>query len=121
MPVLSAVWRLPPNFGKRFTKIGVFNGCLKHFLGFTLRKKRKPNMQDSQKQSAHDNYKWFLLFFLWSAFFLHQGTRQIFNAVIPQIQNTFGVDSVKMGACSRLPTEYVPRFRDWRGISFRES
>ena len=44
-----------------------------------------------------DNYKWYLLFFLWVAFFLHQGTRQIYNAILPQIQNTFEVDSLKMG------------------------
>ncbi len=61
-------------------------------------------MQNNQNQSARDNYKWLLLLFLWSAFFLHQGTRQIFNAVIPQIQNTFGVDSVKMGAVGAVFT-----------------
>lgn len=30
-------------------------------------------------------------------FFLHQGTRQIYNAILPQIQSAFDVDSVKMG------------------------
>ena len=43
------------------------------------------------------NYKWLLLMFLWAAFFLHQGTRQIYNAILPQIQGAFGVDSLKMG------------------------
>ena len=44
-----------------------------------------------------DNYKWWLLFFLWVAFFLHQGTRQIYNAILPQIQGDFKVDSFSMG------------------------
>lgn len=51
-----------------------------------------------------DYYKWFLLLFLWVAFFLHQGTRQIYNAILPQIQNTFEVDSVKMGIVGTIFT-----------------
>ncbi len=49
------------------------------------------------KQNSSDVYKWVLLGFLWTAFFLHQGTRQIYNAILPQIQNSFGVTSVQMG------------------------
>ncbi len=49
------------------------------------------------KQNKTDIYKWILLGFLWTAFFLHQGTRQIYNAILPQIQNSFGVTSVQMG------------------------
>ncbi len=54
-------------------------------------------MNDSFPKKYADNYKWFLLLFLWVAFFLHQGTRQIYNAILPQIQEAFDVDSVKMG------------------------
>ena len=54
-------------------------------------------MKDNNTSPRTDNYKWFLLLFLWVAFFLHQGTRQIYNAILPQIQGSFGVDSVKMG------------------------
>lgn len=54
--------------------------------------------------SSKDYYKWFLLLFLWVAFFLHQGTRQIYNAILPQIQGTFGVDSVKMGIVGTIFT-----------------
>ena len=52
---------------------------------------------ESTNTQPKDNYKWFLLLFLWIAFFLHQGTRQIYNAILPQIQNAFDVDSLKMG------------------------
>ena len=54
-------------------------------------------MKDKSTAQHSDNYKWFLLLFLWVAFFLHQGSRQIYNAILPQIQDSFGVDSVKMG------------------------
>lgn len=50
-----------------------------------------------KKENLISYYKWILLGFLWVAFFLHQGTRQIYNAILPQIQNSFDVDSVKMG------------------------
>ncbi len=42
--------------------------------------------------------------FLWVAYFLQQGTRQIYNAILPQMQNDFGVDSVKMGLVATLFT-----------------
>ncbi len=58
----------------------------------------------SDIQQNNDNYKWFLLFFLWVAFFLHQGTRQIYNAILPQIQSSFDVDSVKMGIVGTIFT-----------------
>ena len=49
-------------------------------------------------------YKWILLGFLWGAYFLQQGTRQIYNAILPQIQSDFGVDSVKIGLVATLFT-----------------
>ncbi len=49
-------------------------------------------------------YKWILLGFLWVAYFLQQGTRQIYNAILPQMQNDFGVDSIKMGLVATLFT-----------------
>ena len=51
-----------------------------------------------------DFYKWALLGFLWVAYFLQQGTRQIYNAILPQIQGDFGVDSVKIGLVATLFT-----------------
>ena len=51
-----------------------------------------------RRLESHDNiYKWVLLSMLWVAYFLHQGTRQIYNAVLPQIQGDFQVDSASMG------------------------
>ncbi len=49
-------------------------------------------------------YKWILLGFLWVAYFLQQGTRQIYNAILPQMQSDFGVDSIKMGLVATLFT-----------------
>jgi len=50
-----------------------------------------------KKAATNDKYKWILLGFLWTAYFLEQGTRQIYNAILPQIQADFHVDSVKLG------------------------
>ena len=46
-------------------------------------------------------YKWVLLVFLFTAFFLELGTRQLYNAVLPQIQLEFrelGVTNTQLGA-----------------------
>ncbi len=61
-------------------------------------------MTTSNDNTPKDYYKWFLLLFLWVAFFLHQGTRQIYNAILPQIQDAFGVDSTKMGIVATIFT-----------------
>lgn len=45
-------------------------------------------------------YKWILLGFLFVTFFLEQGTRQIYNAVLPQIKldfSTLGVTDTQLG------------------------
>lgn len=41
--------------------------------------------------------KWRFLSLLWLAFFLHQGTRQIYNAMLPQIKSSLGADAAMMG------------------------
>ncbi len=56
------------------------------------------------QQQSNNLYKWVLLGFLWVAYFLQQGTRQIYNAILPNIQTDFGVDSVKMGLVMTLFT-----------------
>ena len=61
-------------------------------------------MTTNNDNTPKDYYKWFLLLFLWVAFFLHQGTRQIYNAILPQIQDAFGVDSTKMGIVATIFT-----------------
>ena len=44
-----------------------------------------------------DNYKWWALGLLWVAFFLQQGTRQLFGPSVPAIGASFGVDKVALG------------------------
>ena len=44
------------------------------------------------------NYKWLALALLWVAFFLQQGTRQLFGPSVPAICGSFGVDKVALGA-----------------------
>lgn len=48
------------------------------------------------------DYRWVALGLLWVAYFLLQGTRQIYGATLPQIRMDFGVDDVKMGAVASV-------------------
>ena len=43
------------------------------------------------------DYKWTALALLWVAFFLQQGTRQLFGPSVPAICTSFGVDKVAIG------------------------
>ena len=43
------------------------------------------------------DYKWTALILLWVAFFLQQGTRQLFGPSVPAIGATLGVDKVSLG------------------------
>ena len=45
-----------------------------------------------------DNYKWWALGLLWVAFFLQQGTRQLFGPSIPSIMTATGADKIAVGA-----------------------
>lgn len=47
--------------------------------------------------SAPRSYKWELLTILWVAYFLNQGDRQIYNAVLPLIKADLGVSDVQLG------------------------
>jgi len=49
------------------------------------------------KRFAWIDYKWTALALLWVAFFLQQGTRQLFGPSIPAICGSFGVDKVAIG------------------------
>ena len=44
------------------------------------------------------DYKWTALALLWVAFFLQQGTRQLFGPAVPAICDSLGVDRVALGA-----------------------
>ena len=44
------------------------------------------------------DYRWKALILLWVAFFLQQGTRQLFGPSVPAICGSLGVDTVRLGA-----------------------
>ena len=50
------------------------------------------------------NYKWRALFLLWVAFFLQQGTRQIFGATLSSIQGSLGVMAAQIGMVATVFT-----------------
>ena len=50
------------------------------------------------------NYKWRALFLLWVAFFLQQGTRQIFGATLSSIQGSLGVTAAQIGMIATVFT-----------------
>ena len=50
------------------------------------------------------NYKWRALFLLWVAFFLQQGTRQIFGATLSSIQGSLGVSAAQIGMVATVFT-----------------
>lgn len=47
--------------------------------------------------ATRPGYKWELLALLWLAFFLNQGDRQIFNAVLPLVKADLGLSDVQLG------------------------
>ena len=49
-------------------------------------------------------YKWFALALLWVAFFLQQGTRQVFSATLTSIQGSLGVTSAQIGLVATVFT-----------------
>ena len=49
------------------------------------------------EQTTSSNYKWIALLLLWVAFFLQQGTRQVFSATLTSIQGALGVSSAQIG------------------------
>ena len=49
-------------------------------------------------------YKWRALFLLWVAFFLQQGTRQIFGATLSSIQGSLGVTAAQIGMIATVFT-----------------
>ena len=58
-------------------------------------------MNDNTKKT--DMYKWILLGFLWGAYFLHQGTRQIYNAIL-------GLDFLKELSQGTLSNDAFARY-----------
>ena len=46
------------------------------------------------------SYKWEIIFLLWVAYFLNQADRQVFNTVLPHIQDYLGATDATMGLIS---------------------
>ena len=59
-------------------------------------------MDNGKETSA--NYKWIALLLLWVAFFLQQGTRQIYSATLPSIRASFGVSDAAIGVVGTVFT-----------------
>ena len=49
------------------------------------------------RNATSPSYKWRLVALLWVAFFLHQGNRQIYNAVLPLIKSGLNLTDVQAG------------------------
>ena len=56
-------------------------------------------------------YKWLALALLWVAFFLQQGTRQVFSATLSSIQGSLGVTGAQIGRNAKNK----PIFPDQKG------
>lgn len=50
------------------------------------------------------DYKWLALALLWVAFFLQQGTRQIYGPLLGSIQGAVGATDVQLGLVSTVFT-----------------
>ena len=50
------------------------------------------------------DYKWFALALLWVAFFLQQGTRQVYGPLVGSIQDAVGASDVQLGLVSTVFT-----------------
>ena len=58
----------------------------------------------NEPSSIPKTYKWELLILLWVAYFLNQGDRQIFSAVLPLIKADMGLSDVQLGLIATLFT-----------------
>ena len=50
------------------------------------------------------DYKWFALALLWVAFFLQQGTRQVYGPLVGSIKDAVGASDVQLGLVSTVFT-----------------
>lgn len=48
-------------------------------------------------KTARNGYKWELILMLWFAFFLNQGDRQVYGAIVEDIQTTLGLSGLEAG------------------------
>ena len=59
---------------------------------------------ETYEAKMNKNYKWLALALLWVAFFLQQGTRQVFSATLSSIQGSLGVTSAQIGLVATVFT-----------------
>ncbi len=57
-----------------------------------------------KENTSKNGYKWLALALLWVAFFLQQGTRQVFSATLSSIQGSLGVTSAQIGLVATVFT-----------------
>jgi len=57
-----------------------------------------------KESTSKNGYKWLALALLWVAFFLQQGTRQVFSATLSSIQGSLGVTSAQIGLVATVFT-----------------
>ncbi|MBQ2822874.1 MAG: MFS transporter [Thermoguttaceae bacterium] len=78
---------------------------------------------DKQNRSKIPSfYKWYMLIFLWGAFFLNQGDRQLFNNVLPLIgapisDGGLGFDKVTLGKVATYFTIFYGIFVPFAGFA----
>ena len=53
-------------------------------------------------KGTHKHYKWEVLALLWMAYLLNQADRQVFNTVLPQIQDTLGIGDTEVGLIATI-------------------
>jgi NADPH:quinone reductase-like Zn-dependent oxidoreductase len=68
------------------------------------------NHEPRETIHGREKYKWVLLMFLFAAFFLELGSRQLYNAALPQIRLEFlrfGVADAQLGAVGAVFAPFV--------------
>lgn len=61
-------------------------------------------MPTREHRNIPKTYKWELLVLLWFAYFLNQGDRQIFSAVLPLIKDDLGFSDIQLGLVATVFT-----------------
>lgn len=79
-------------------------------------------MQNSNSNPIPKFYKWYMLIFLWGAFFLNQGDRQLFNNVLPLImkpisEGGLGFDKITLGKVAMYFTIFYGIFVPFAGYA----
>ncbi|MDR0337204.1 MAG: MFS transporter [Planctomycetaceae bacterium] len=74
-------------------------------------------MKNNNATTIPKTYKWELLVLLWVAYFLNQGDRQIFSAVLPLIKNDMGFSDVQLGLVATIFTICYGLFVPFSGFA----